>query len=232
MNTLRYGLFAVLLMFVHLLPRAVQANDWIRQGDERFTLSAGVFLPAFDTKARVDSLTLGVGDEIDLEDVLGFEEDQTTFYGNVSWRLLQRHHISISYLRFKDESSATALHDIQIGDEIYPVGASLDSGFKFLIYPFSYSYSFIKRENLELAGTLGFHWYRIAFFVEVLQKHPLEIALKGLSPMIEFRKGVFIFTLPNNKLGPVQIGREFNGLHPYNFVLIFFRKFQFDLGVQ
>jgi hypothetical protein len=68
--------------------------------------------------------------------------------------------------------------------------------------------------------------------VEVLQKHPLEIILKGLCPMIKFRKGIFIFTLPNNKLGPVQIGGELNGLHPYDFVLVFFRKLEFDLGVQ
>ena len=164
MSALRYVLFTVLLMSP-LLPSAAHAEEWINQGEERFTLGAGVFLPAFETKARVDSLTRGIGDEIDLHDVLGFEEDQTTFYGNASWRFLPRHRISFSYFRFKDESSATALRDLQIGDEIYPVGASLNSDFKIHTYPFMYSYSFIKRDNLEFAGTLGFHWYRIDFNV-------------------------------------------------------------------
>ena len=165
MKSLSRLLFALVLLWGCLVPNAVKAGEWIKPGEERFKFIGGVFLPAFDRKIRVDNPSLGIGEEIDLENDLGLDDTQTTFYGNAYWRFFPRHRIGVGYFRFKDEVTATAQRDLQIGDEIFPVGASISSEFKFEIFPIHYSYSFMKREKMELAGTLGLHWYRINFAV-------------------------------------------------------------------
>jgi hypothetical protein len=165
MNNLSRLLFAVVFIWGCLVPDNGKAEEWINPGDEKFYIVGGAFLPAIDTDLRVDNTSLGMGNEIDLQDDLGFSDTQTTGYVNSWWRFAPRHRLGAGYFRFKDESSATALRELQIGDEIYPVGASLSSEFKFEIFPIHYSYSFIKREKMEFSGTIGLHWYRVNFRV-------------------------------------------------------------------
>ena len=165
MRTLNRLLFALVLIWGCLVPNAGEAGEWINPGEERFHFVGGLFLSTLGTSVRVDNANIGIGAEIDLENDLGFDSTQTTFYGSGYWRFFPRHRVGMSYFRFKDNTSATAQRNLQIGDEIYPVGASLFSEFKFEIFPIHYSYSFIKREKMEFAGTVGLHWYRIHFMV-------------------------------------------------------------------
>ncbi len=166
MKSLSRLLFVFVLIWGCLVPTAGKAGEWINPGDERFLFVGGVFLPAIDTSVRVDNAnTGGIGDEINLEDDLGFDDTQTTFYGNFTWRFFPRHRLGVGYFRFKDDTTATAQRNLEIGDEIFPVGASLSSEFEFEIFPIYDSYSFIKREKMEFGGSVGLHWYRIDFMV-------------------------------------------------------------------
>jgi len=165
LKSLKCLLFAVVLIWGFLIPHTVKADEWITPGEEHLYFVGGVFLPSFDTSARVDDEDLGIGSDIDVQDDLGVDKEQTTFYGNAYWRFFPRHRIGVGYFRFKDEGSKKAQRDLQIGDEIYPAGVKLSSEFTFEIFPIHYSYSFIKREKMEFAGTVGLHWYRINFEV-------------------------------------------------------------------
>ncbi len=93
-------------------------------------------------------------------------EDATTYWGNVSWRFYEKHRISAGYFQFKRDATATATDDLQIGDEIYPAGASLSTEFSIEVVPIAYAYSFMKEEKYEFGGTLGLHWNTINFDVE------------------------------------------------------------------
>lgn len=163
MKSLNHRLFVFVLIWGFLIPSIGKADEWINSGEERFYFAGGVFLPAIDTKTRIDNANLGIGDVIDLKDDLGLDDTQTTFYGSSYWRFFPRHRIGVGYFRFKDETIATVQRDLQIGDEIYPLGANVSSDFKFEIFPIHYSYSFIKREKVEFSGTIGLHWYQINF---------------------------------------------------------------------
>jgi hypothetical protein len=156
--------FLMILACLHFAANGFAA-DWINLGEERFKLGAGVFLPNFDTKLRIDNKTIGTGTEIDLEDDLGFSSTETTFWVGGYWRFAAKHRLSAGYFQFDRDSSTIATTDITIGDEIYPTGASLDSNFKFQVIPISYAYSFLKREKFELAGTIGLNWTRVDFDV-------------------------------------------------------------------
>ena len=74
-----------------LVPSQSNADEWIKQGDEWLTISAGAFLAKIDSTARVDSASLGIGTDVDLEDDLDLNEDETTFYGNATWRFFENH---------------------------------------------------------------------------------------------------------------------------------------------
>lgn len=165
MKLFKYLLFGIILVIGSFLSTVSIASDWIKPGEERFKFGAGVFLPSFDTKLRVDNNTIGTGTEVDLENDLGFSESETTFWLGGYWRFAAKHRLIAGYFQFDRDATATAKTDIIIGDEIYPAGARLDSKFKFQILPINYAYSFLKREKFELAGTIGLNWNWIDFDV-------------------------------------------------------------------
>jgi hypothetical protein len=158
-------LLAVLFSIAVILPNATYAGDWIKQGDEWLTISGGVFISKISSTVSVDSSSLGAGAEVDLEDDLDLGEDETTYWGNIAWRFSKKHRLSVGYFQFDRDASATAKDDLQIGDEIYPAGASLSTEFKIGVLPIGYTYSFIKKEKYEFGGTLGLHWSTLSFSV-------------------------------------------------------------------
>jgi len=157
-------LFILLFFYVISLPTFTHAGDWIKPGEETFTISGGVFLPSFGTSGRVDT-SLGLGSDIDLEDDLGLSSDTTTFWGNMSWRFARKHRFGVSYFSFTRDANTFAEEELTIGDETFPVGASLSTEFKLQIVPFTYSYSFMSEEKYEFGASLGLHWYSIDFSV-------------------------------------------------------------------
>jgi len=160
----RHSLFTALLF---MFPTFAHAGEWIRPGMERFTVSAGVFLPEFDTDLRVDSKALGKGVTIDLEDDLSLKEKVDTGYFSLDWRPFDKHRFGAAYYVFNRDTSATAITDIKLNDgKIIQAGATLTTGFELDVIPFSYAYSFINSETHELSGTLGVHWTTIDFRVD------------------------------------------------------------------
>ncbi|KPK56695.1 MAG: hypothetical protein AMS22_00030 [Thiotrichales bacterium SG8_50] len=139
----------------------VSAEDWIAPGEEKFTVSAGIFLTSFDTRVQVDNADLDVGDDIDLEDDLDLKDSEVIFWGGGIWRFKPRHQLAVSYFNWSRDATATALEDITIGDETFPVGAEIQTDFKFQSIPVTYGYSFIKSRKNELAATVGLHWNSI-----------------------------------------------------------------------
>ena len=138
-------------------------SDVIKPGEERFSFVLGTFLPAFKSEVKIDNPTLGSGSNVNLRDDLGVERHDTAIWTGAEWRFAPNHRIGINYSRFKLTGTRTATRQIQIGDEIYPAGATLSSEFKVQVIPITYSYSLIKRESDELAATIGIHWSRLSF---------------------------------------------------------------------
>ena len=155
----QHAVALVLALTTILAPAAGRAEEWAKQGEERFLVSGGVFLPFFSTSLGVDNEDRGEGETVDLEQDLGFTEDVATGWFGGSWRFARRHRLSVSYFRFVRDVGGSVEREIAIGDEIYPVGATLDTRFAIQTVPITYSYSFLQREKYELAGSLGVHWW-------------------------------------------------------------------------
>lgn len=135
--------------------------DSLQAGDERFKVVAGWFLPAFNTDVRIDNGG-DPGDEIDLDRDLGVDRDQSGVLLGFEWRIAERHRLAASYSSFSQSATRTIDREITIGDEIYPVDATIKTSWSLDMIPITYSYSFIKSDSNELAGTFGIHWDSIS----------------------------------------------------------------------
>ena len=141
-----------------VVPSAFGEADIIQPGEERFTFGLGVARNSFSSKLRVDNQSQGQGSNVDLRDELGLEKDQSSYWVSAEWRFAPRHRIGFNYSQFKLTGSGTAPREIQIGDEIYPAGTTVDTELKLRFVPITYSYSLIKRDDDELAATVGIYW--------------------------------------------------------------------------
>jgi hypothetical protein len=142
------------------------AQNVMRPGEERFTFMLGAFLPAFKTELQVDNDQLGSGDRVDLDRDLGIDQDESGGWFGAESRFAPRHRIGLTFSRFTLSGERVTERDLQIGDEIYPAGATLSSSLRLEIAPITYSYSIVKRSRDELALTAGLHWSRLKFNVE------------------------------------------------------------------
>ena len=135
--------------------------DSLQAGDERFKFVAGWFLPAFNTDVRIDNGG-DPGDEVDLDKDLGVDRDQSGVLLGFEWRIAERHRLGASYSSFSQSGTRTLDRQITIGDEVYPVSATIRTKWSLDLIPITYSYSFLKSDSNELAGTFGIHWDSIS----------------------------------------------------------------------
>ena len=141
-----------------------QAED-IRPGQERFEVILGAFLPAFDTDVKVDGET-NAGNRFNLGDKLGVSRDEIGYLVGFGWRFKEKHRIGFTYSSFTLNGKRTIDEEIEIGDNLYPVDATLKTQQKLEIIPITYSYSFINDETQEFAVTAGIHWNSVTLSVK------------------------------------------------------------------
>jgi hypothetical protein len=135
--------------------------DSLKPGDERFKFVAGWFLPAFNTDVRIDDANSS-GDRVDLKNDLGLDRDQSGVLLGFEWRFAEKHRIAANYSSFTQSATRVIDREIHIGDEDYPVDATVHTEWSIDMIPITYSYSFIKNDSNELAGTFGIHWDRLS----------------------------------------------------------------------
>lgn len=153
----------VLLFSLVLSPTLGHADP--EPGEEMFIFHLGYFLPSFDTKLRVNN-DAGQGDDVNAEDDLGLDSQETIIRGDVTWRISPRNRLTLGYFNFGRTGTRTIDKEIEIGDEIYPVGATLDTDFNFTVIPISYYFSFYKSDELEFGAGLGLQWSVITLDIE------------------------------------------------------------------
>jgi hypothetical protein len=130
-------------------------------GEDVFTIRVGGYFSDFDTNVRLSGPN--GGDKVNLEDTLGLDSNQTVFRGGASWRFAPRHRLALEYLDFRRDATGTAersfVIDTEDGTYQFDAGATLETEFDWQLVPVTYTYSFYKTRNLEVAGSVGVHWF-------------------------------------------------------------------------
>lgn len=129
------------------------AEEMIAPGEERVKAYAGGVLAWIDSGVGVNG-TVSNGSIIDLEGS-GPDKRANNFILGAQWRVGSRHRISGMYFTTRKERSLSFNQSVTIGDDtlVPPTTLASDARNRFLLA--DYRYSFVKNEDVELAGVLG-----------------------------------------------------------------------------
>jgi hypothetical protein len=146
-----------------LAAPALAEQNFIPGGEETFKVTAGGVVSKFDSQVSLNGAS-GAGTEFDFSGD-GRRQNDTNFFVSGTFRFLSRNRIQALYFQTKNSNSFTTQRDINIGDQTIPAGYTVDASQTDRFLFANYSYSFIKRPNLELAGVLGLYGGRFDFDV-------------------------------------------------------------------
>ena len=143
--------FALIILCITALP--LQADF-----DETYRLDVGGSIVSFDSKIRINSRDDSIDKEIDFEDTLGFDSDMRIGFVKGSWRMGNRHRLSLLYMPIRRTSEVTTTKDFEVNGNIIKSGAYVGASFKTRVFDIEYIYSYYKRPNLELGISAGIYW--------------------------------------------------------------------------
>ncbi len=127
-----------------------------RGGVDRWSLTFAAFITDFDTKAKWDDSTLGPGTLISLENDLGLEEDVTQARLEAVLRVGKRSFLNFGYFRLRRSSVLKVLDkQIQWGEEIYEIGATVETDFDTDVYKFGWAYSLFRKPRFVSGFSVG-----------------------------------------------------------------------------
>jgi hypothetical protein len=125
---------------------------------DRFWLQVSAYYPKIDTDLRLAPATNpDGGTEIDLEDDLDLDGREIVPAINAGARIGGRFSIIADYYRLDRDTTAVIDRSITVEDVTYPVNATVTAGFGSDVYRLSIGYAFLRRDDVELGGSIGLH---------------------------------------------------------------------------
>ena len=154
--TLRSGTFQfALAASTLLLAQAALAQDFIRGGEDKFTLNLGGIVNQFDTTVGLNG-SAGTGTPINLEGN-GLQKSLSSFEASGTWRWAANHRSDFMYFSAKRSGSRQYDHNITVGDNEFLLNTDVNAEAKDEFLFLDYRYSFFKSDALEFAGVLGIY---------------------------------------------------------------------------
>ena len=151
---IRRSVIAAFMMLVScVIAWPVQAEF-----DERYMLEAGGSIVTFDSGIRINSRDDSIDEEVDLEDDVGVDSEVRIGILKGSWRMADRHRLTLLYAPISRAAERTTVNDIEVGGDIIRAGAFVGVETKTHVFDIEYLYSFYKRPKLELAVSAGIYW--------------------------------------------------------------------------
>lgn len=146
-------------------PAAAQYGYADAKGmNERFRLDVGGFFQDFTTIARYDDSLGEVGTPIELEKDLGIPDRRTTLRVDGYWRFGPHGRLDFGYKGWARQNTRTLDKDIEFGDQVFHVGAEVETNIRVNVAELYYSYSFVNTGVVELGAGLGIssYWNKIS----------------------------------------------------------------------
>ena len=124
---------------------------------DRFHLRGTYFNASAATEVRVDPTSTAPGTELDAETDLGLDDQIDQGRIELMFRLRERNRIRMDFFKLDRYGEAILDEQIVFGDEIFDVNDRVVSTLDLRMLTFTYTYSFLRRERVELGGGLGIH---------------------------------------------------------------------------
>jgi hypothetical protein len=143
------------------LAQDLMSQDFIKGGDEIFTLNLGGILNQLDTTLRLDGQGIR-GNDINLENN-GLKENLSSFEASGTWRFLSRNRIDLQYFQTKRTGSHTTDRELDINGNVIPINFTLAAEARNSFLFADYRYSFVKTPVVEVAGAVGVYGGRFKY---------------------------------------------------------------------
>lgn len=125
---------------------------------DKYWLEAGAYWPDVDSHVRVQSRVVPLpAAEIDLEGDLALEDRQTLAAVSAGVRIGPRLVVGADYYTLKRSATRSIEREIVFDDAVYPIGASVTSGFDSDIYRLTIGYDFVRSDKAEIGAAIGVH---------------------------------------------------------------------------
>ena len=132
----------------------------------RFDFRLGAFRNNIDSKIVRESSAGVPGSVIDLEDVLGISTEDTVMQLDAIFRIGVFHRLELGYFETSGNGAAVLQEPLTVGEEEFPVNATLASSFQSEILRFGYAYSLMNDEQKELGVMAGVHYSKFKTVIE------------------------------------------------------------------
>lgn len=144
-----------------LLPGAALARD---EADtlfaQRFQFGLGTFVNGSSLNIRVDGEAGETGTPVNWGRTIG-DRDDSRFRLDGLWRIRGRHHLRLMFTDYSSSAERRIDEDIIWDGDLIPVDALARGTFGFEVYEAAYEYAFVKRPDLEVAGSVGLHYTQL-----------------------------------------------------------------------
>jgi len=138
-----------------LIASFAHADDYLSPVDERVRLSLGFMHVTSTTNIRLDSSAGVPGTQINAEHVLGLDGSDFEPKFQAMVRVGERHRLRFDYFTLDRTGQATLGAPIVFRDVVLQTNDPVQTNLSMRTLGINYEYSFIHRENFELAATIG-----------------------------------------------------------------------------
>jgi hypothetical protein len=134
------------------------------------TLKGGYFFSNSNTEVRIDG-PIGPGAAINLEEVLGLDENVDTYDVGVEWRFFDRHRFNVSYFDLSRDGSKFVSATLDLGRPTDPTTYStvLNTEFDWKVFSATYTWSFLQTNTYEVGFTIGANITKLKLGIETFQ---------------------------------------------------------------
>ena len=151
--------FWIILLAVSLCPPAFAQDDMSGTPWERFSVSLGGVGALSNSDIRIGTTVLGTGIDIDVEEALNLDTQQSAVRLEVLYRIGEerRHRVGLSYFEFRRKGTTVLGENIVIGDPpiTIPSGDTVNTFYDTTILKTDYAYSFFMDDRFNLAVSGG-----------------------------------------------------------------------------
>ena len=133
---------------------------------DKYSFEIGAYYARSSTSASLAPSGGGVGAVVDFEDTFGLDERKTIPSASFMWRITNTWRLDVDYFQLDRSATRTLANQVEWGDDVFPVGATVNASYDFKDIRVAAVYSFFKRQDKEVGIGLGAHVASIKASVE------------------------------------------------------------------
>ncbi|WP_340114352.1 hypothetical protein [Maribellus mangrovi] len=158
-------------------------SDTLDYSWERFSFDFGGYLTGLNSDIQLESQKVGLGVNVNFEDALGLKNTSTVLRSEIHYNYGKRrqHTVDLEYFGLFRSAHKVLKSDIEIGDQVFPVGTELNSRFNLQIYKAKYSYAYFQDKRVKLDASFGLYVMPITFSAKALNLN--GTATKFVAPL-------------------------------------------------